>query len=144
MDGKRHYGDGLYREAEKLLRVGQSQLKTLKSTSIHIELCLRKHELSWSHHYEVVSLKQIEEKSGKLQLSTKPDQDKMQEFLAKAEKNGWSVRELRDQVKTYRTHQEQGIELANEAERGAGQGGVSWRGRGQIDYPQPPGAIIKV
>jgi len=117
-DGKRHYGDGLYQEAEGVLGIGQSHLRTLKSNADIFELCLRKHNLTWSHHYEVASLKQIKaDKKGKLYLSDEPDKEKMQEFLKKAEKNKWSVRELREAVKRYQRQQDEEIRLANMPEK---------------------------
>ena len=43
-----------------------------------------------------------EDENGKLILSDKPDMDKIQEFLSKAEKENFSVRDLRKAVKRYR------------------------------------------
>jgi hypothetical protein len=50
VDGKRHYGDGLYQEAEKILGVPQTTLRNLKSISAMIELSRRCNNLTWGHH----------------------------------------------------------------------------------------------
>ena len=118
-DGKKHYGDGLYKEAEKILKVDQSQLMKIKSISERFEILLRSKNLSWNHHYEVASIKKIEEKKdGKLFLSKKePDKEKMQELLKKAEKGNLSVRELGGIVKQYKRQQDKKIQLANAPEK---------------------------
>ena len=61
VDGKRHYGDGLYKKAVRILRLEAQTLRHYKRLSDTIELCLRKHNLTWQHHMEVASLKTIEE-----------------------------------------------------------------------------------
>jgi hypothetical protein len=67
VDGKTHYGDGLYEEAAKILGYDQSKLRQYKSLSERFELLLRSNKLTWNHHYEVASLKRIEEDAkGKL------------------------------------------------------------------------------
>ena len=72
-DGKRHYGDGLYKEAEGILGYSQGALRNFKSLSEQIEMSWRHDKLSWQHHYEVASIKQVEEgMKGKLKLSDKP------------------------------------------------------------------------
>ena len=38
VDGKQHYGDGLYREAERILGIPQSSLRIYKSMSERFEL----------------------------------------------------------------------------------------------------------
>jgi len=117
-DGKRHYGDGLYKEAEKVLGYDQAKLRQLKSLADNFELLRRRNNVSWSHHYEVAPLKRItENKNGKLELSDKPDKEKMQELLKKAEKEGLSVRELRELVERYKYQQREKIRLANEPEK---------------------------
>jgi N6-adenosine-specific RNA methylase IME4 len=117
-DGKQHYGDGLYKEAAKIVEMEPSSLRVYKSIAERFELLTRFNNLTWKHHYEVASLKRITEtKDGKLKLSNKPDMDKMQEFLQMAEKEGWSVRELADMVKTYKRRQQEEIRLANEPEK---------------------------
>jgi len=117
-DGKRHYGDGLYKEAAGILGIGESQLRSLKSCADLFELCLRKHNLTWSHHYEVTSIKSIfEDKKGKMYLSDKSDIEKIQEFLDKAEEENLSVRDLREAVKQYKRQQQEYMRLANEPEK---------------------------
>ena len=66
VDGKRHYGDGLYDRAAEITGLSESILQTYKSMSDSFELCLRKQDLGYSHHKEVASIKQIVEKGGKL------------------------------------------------------------------------------
>lgn len=55
--GKRHYGDGLYKEAEGVLGIPKGTLQNLKSISDQFEISRRREILSWGHHYEVASLK---------------------------------------------------------------------------------------
>ena len=86
VDGKRHYGDGLYERAAGLLGVHISTLKNLKGLSEKFEMSRRHDLLPWGHHYEVASIKSIEEGNGKLKLSDKRDKEKMQELLGSAEK----------------------------------------------------------
>ena len=59
VDGKRHYGDGLYQEAEKVLGIPERTLENLKQISAKFEITRRHVNLSWSHHYEVSSIKQL-------------------------------------------------------------------------------------
>ena len=98
------------------MAIDQSQLMKLKSIAEKFEILLRSKNLTWNHHYEVASLKQIDSK-GKLKLSDKPDQDKIQGFLAKAEKGSWSVRDLREAIGIYKRRQQEEIRLANEPEK---------------------------
>jgi len=116
-DGKKHYGDGLYKEAEKILGMDKTSLMTFKSISEKYEILLRNKILSWSHHKEVASIKQIEEIADKLELSKKPDKEKMQELLKQAEKDNLSVRELKGLVEEYKRNQQEKIRLANEPEK---------------------------
>jgi len=73
MDGKRHYGDGLYREAERVLGIGYNELARFKRLSEVFEIRQRCLSLSFGHHYEVASLKQIKEKKGDLYKRAKDD-----------------------------------------------------------------------
>ncbi len=117
-DGKKHYGDKVYKNAADILDYTPKSLREFKSLSERFELSRRLDSVMWGHHYEVASLKLVEEKlDGKLALSNDPDSEKMQELLGKAEKKGWSVRELRGQVKQYKLSQQKEIELANEPEK---------------------------
>jgi len=117
-DGKKHYGDRVYQEASKILDVEKNTLEHYKSLAERFEICIRIQNLLWSHHLEVASLKQLQrDKKGKLCLSDEPDKEKMQEFLKKAEKNNWSVRELREEVRRYQRQQEEQIRLANTPEK---------------------------
>ena len=116
-DGKSHYGDGLYEEAEKVLGVPVNTLWKLKNISDKFEICRRRQNLAYAHHVEVASLKQIKEVRGKLGLTDIPDHEKMQEFLSKSEKETWSVRALREAIGIYKRRQQEEIRLANEPER---------------------------
>ena len=117
-DGKRHYGDGLYKEASEILGLDSRTLENLKQISDKFEITLRNVNSTWSHHKEISSIKQIEElKNGKLKLSDEPDKEKMQWFLAKSEKDNWSVRFLREQIQKHKINQQKEIELANEPEK---------------------------
>ena len=123
VDGKRHYGDGLYKEAEIITGVEQRTLEDLKRISGLFEITLRHVNLSWSHHREVSSLKLIETikdkklSQGRMQWSEKPDHEKMQEFLKKAEAKKWSVRELRSEVETYKRNKELEFALHNSPQK---------------------------
>ena len=120
VDGKRHYGDKLYEKAALILNVEKNILEHYKSQSERFELCLRKQNLSWSHHKEVASLKPVIEnkKTGKLKLSNKEtDHKKITEMLLNAEKEELSVRDLRNKVSAYKRRQDSEIRLANEPEK---------------------------
>jgi len=118
VDGKTHYGDGLYEKAERILDYDNNSLRHYKSLSERFEMCLRKHNLSWQHHKEVSSLKKTHRPdTGKWKVSNEPDADKIQEFLNKAEKESLSVRELRTRVKQFKDIQQREIELANEPDK---------------------------
>jgi len=112
-DGKRHYGDGLYQEAEKILGIGYKFLSQQKQLAEMFEIPTRVGNLSFYHHREVSSIKGIiENKKGKLELTKEPDKEKMQELLMKAEKGNLSV-----MVKQYKRQQDEKIRLANAPEK---------------------------
>lgn len=118
VDGKRHYGDGLYEEAARILDVSEGDLRNMKSLASRFELSARTDNLSWRHHYEVASLKTIAENDkGKLSLSKETDYEKIQEFLSVAESKKLSVRDLRDSVSIYKRRQQEEIRLANEPQK---------------------------
>lgn len=118
VDGKNHYGDGLYEEAEKVSGVPYRTLENLKQISDKFEITRRHVNLSWSHHYEVSSLKTIEiDDDDKAYLSKTPHTEKIQEFLDTAEKKKLSVRDLRQQVQNFKRDQKEYIRLANEPEK---------------------------
>jgi len=118
VDGKRHYGDGLYKQAENLLGIGYNELARFKRIAEQFEIRQRCLNLSYAHHYEVASLKRIEEKEdGTLELSEQTDTEKIQKFLSDAEKENISVRELREKVRKYKEEQREYIRLANEPEK---------------------------
>jgi hypothetical protein len=123
VDGKRHYRDGLYGEAEGITGIEQRTLEDLKRISNLFEITLRHVNLTWSHHREVASLRTIETvkdkklPQGRMQWSNKPDHEKMQEFLIKAEKKEWSVRELRAEVETYKRNKELEFALHNSPQK---------------------------
>ena len=118
VDGKRHYGDGLYKRAADITGLSEETLKQYKWLSEGFELCNRLHELTWKHHREAASIKLIsEDKKGKLYLSDEPDRDKIAGLLAEAEKRNWSIVELREQVRAYKEWQRQHIAAANEPEK---------------------------
>lgn len=118
VDGKRHYGDGLYKRAAEITGQAEETLRTFASIAGRFELLSRNNSLTYNHHKEVASLKLIATDSkGKLFLSEEPDQDKIAELLAEAERNDSSVVELRDKVKSYKEWQRQHIAAANEPEK---------------------------
>ena len=61
VDGKRHYGDGLYKRAAAITGLDELKLRQLKSISETIELLRRRNNVGWSHHYKVASLKTVAE-----------------------------------------------------------------------------------
>lgn len=118
VDGKTHYGDGLYKRAEGILEYDRASLKNLKSIAVSFEMSLRNDKLSWNHHKEVSSIKKTHRPEvGKWKVSDEPDTEKIQEFLKKAETQGWSVRTLRTEVGAYKQQQQRQIELRNEPEK---------------------------
>jgi len=118
VDGKRHYGDGLYEKAAAILKVEPQTLRLYKSQSEMLPLLIRINKLTWNHHREVSGLKQITETAnGILFLSDEPDYSKISEFLGLAEKESMSVRSLRDAVAQYKRRQQEEIRLANEPEK---------------------------
>jgi N6-adenosine-specific RNA methylase IME4 len=117
-DGKRHYGDGLYKRAVEITGQSARTLEDYKRMSDAFEITLRNVELTYNHHKEVASIKKIgTDKQGKLYLSDEPDKDKIEELLKEAEKRKRSVVELREQVRDYKEWQRQHIAAANEPEK---------------------------
>jgi len=115
---KNKYSDKVYKRASEKLDMDYNYLSRLKRISEIFENSIRILNLSFNHHFEVSSLKLIEEdKKGKLKLSDNPDKEKMQEFLNKAEKEKLSIRDLREQIKTYKRRQQEEIRLANEPQK---------------------------
>jgi N6-adenosine-specific RNA methylase IME4 len=118
VDGKRHYGDKLYKRAAQILGVEENTLTHQKSIAEKFELCTRVHNLSWGHYREVASVKQtgIDGKS-KLYLTDESDHNAMAKLLQQAEKDSLSTRQLSDLVSQYKRRQQEEIRLANEPER---------------------------
>lgn len=73
VDGKTHYGDGLYARAKAVSGYEEDALRHLKSLADRFELCSREHNVSWKHYQTVAPIKAVEEKDGKLQLSDEYD-----------------------------------------------------------------------
>ena len=118
VDGKRHYGDGLYKQAAGITGLAEDSLRAYASLAGRFQLCNRLHSLTWKHHREVASVKEIHEDiQGKLFLSDVADQKKIAELLGDAEKHGWSVVDLRAQVRAHKEWQLAHIAAANEPEK---------------------------
>ncbi len=118
VDGKSHYGDGLYQEASRALGLEIRSLQELKQISDRFQITERTVNLPWSAHKEVAFIKTLAtDKKGHLQRSDSHDMEKAQELLAKAEKEDWSVRDLRGAVAEHVRRQDEEIRLANEPER---------------------------
>jgi len=118
VDGKTHYGDGLYERASKIIEYDKRTLEGFKYIAEKYEITLRNVNLSWQHHKEVSSIKKTHRpETGKWEISKEPDNDKIQEFLHKAEKENLSIRELRVVIKEYKNTQQREIELANEPDK---------------------------
>ena len=118
VDGKSHYGDGLYKTASVVLGTEIRSLQELKQIADRFQITERTVNLTWSHHKEVASLKKIDRAEDKeWQLSDETDKEKISELLKKAEKEKLSVRALRDIVQEYKTNQNREIALANEPDK---------------------------
>jgi N6-adenosine-specific RNA methylase IME4 len=118
VDGKSHYGDGLYKQAAEITGQSEGTLRQYASLSSQFELLARTNNLSYRHHYEVASIKTIVEGTdGKLYLSDEADTEKIAELLDEAEKKKWSVVQLREEVRVYKEWQRQHIAAANEPEK---------------------------
>ena len=95
------------------------------------EFSCRQENLSFGHHTEVASVKQIAtDSAGKLCLSDEPDTEKIAELLANAERQRQSVVELREQVRSHKEWQRQHIAAANEPEKYA------------VIYADPAGSFL--
>jgi len=122
IDMKKHYDDNVYKEAEKILGLGYQYLSQQKNLSELFEFIDRSINLSWRHHYEVASIKEIETikdkklKQGRMQWSKKPDKQKMNEFLVEAEAKEWSVKDLKSKVDQYKQDKEREFALHNSPE----------------------------
>ena len=89
VDGKRHYGDGLYKRAAEITGLSESALQQFKSMTGRFQICLRKQGLSFQHHEEVQGIKRITtDDNGKLNQSDEADKDKIAELLSEAENAG--------------------------------------------------------
>jgi len=117
VDGKRHYGDGLYKKAADITGQSARTLEDYKRMSDAFGITLRNVELTYNHHKEVASIKLIAEKDGKLYLSDDADTELIRKFLEDAEKKGWSVVELREKVRSHKEWQRQHIAAANEPDK---------------------------
>lgn len=89
------------------MEVGYNDLARFKRISELLQISLRRLNLSWSHHFELSSIKQLKEVKGKLTLSDIPDMDKIQEFLSMAEKDNLSIRDLRELINQYKRRQQE-------------------------------------
>jgi N6-adenosine-specific RNA methylase IME4 len=118
VDGKRHYGDGLYEKAKYILGIGEGTLRNQKSIAEKFELSQRYDNLTWVHHSTVASIKKIEiDEKNRLSLSDEPDHEAMAKLLHQAENEELSTRDLADLVSQYKRRQQEEIRLANEPER---------------------------
>lgn len=83
LHGHGHYEHGQYKEALEILPFEHGTLRNDKYVAEVFELSRRRDNLSWSHHQVVAGL-------------TKRDQNR---WLDRAEKNEWSSRDLRKELK---------------------------------------------
>jgi len=116
VDGKSHYGDDTFEQASELLDIDESTLRHYYRTAYHFPLVRRTHKLKHEHHKTVASIKLLEEKDGKLQEGSY-DTEKQQELLALAEKENFTVLELRNEVRDYKEWQRQRVAAANEPKK---------------------------
>lgn len=119
VDGKTHYGDRLYEKASAILDIPSNKLEQYATIARRFEnLRQRKYSLTYTHHYEVASLKRIREREdGKLELYDETDYEKIGEMLSWAEKEKASVRDLREKVRKHKDDQRRYIDLANAPEK---------------------------
>lgn len=97
VDGKSHYGDGLYERASVILDLEIRSLQEIKQITDKFEITERSVLVSFNHYKQVSSLKTLDkDKKGKLYRTTIHDMDKAQELLSKSEKEKLSVRNLRE------------------------------------------------
>jgi len=82
--GRGEWGD-MYGDAVAETGLSQDTLKHCKSLSCRIELCRRRHNLSWKHHQTTAAL---------------PD-EQADAWLDRAERDGLSVAKLRKQIKEH-------------------------------------------
>lgn len=75
---------GMWEDVVKNSGYGESTLRQMVTTAKQIESDDRSSDLSYRHHIEVASL----------------DSEKQKKYLKEAEKNDWSVKELREAVKS--------------------------------------------
>ena len=118
VDGKQHYGDGLYDKASSILGIDKRTIEDFKYVSDRFKITDRSVNLSWTHHRQVLSLKKVSlMKDGKMSWSNDHDMEKAQELLARAEQENLSVRDLRQLVQQYIVDQENKFRLANEPKK---------------------------
>jgi len=117
VDGKQHYGDGLYKRAAEITGLDEGTLRNFTSISSSFELSLRNDKLRWYHHKEVASIKLTATNDDTLYLSGEADRDVISDLLTQAEQKGWSVVQLRDKVRSHKEWQRSHIAAANEPEK---------------------------
>ena len=111
-------GTALYKRAAEITGLTEGTLQVYASISHRFKLLTRVKDLTFKHHQEVASIKQIAaDDDGKLFLSDEADHEKIRELLQNAEAKGWSVVELRERVRSYKEWQRQHIAAANEPEK---------------------------
>lgn len=59
VDGKRHYGDGLYKRAAEITGLSSQTLMDFASIAGRFQFSLRNENLAYQHHKEVASVKLI-------------------------------------------------------------------------------------
>jgi N6-adenosine-specific RNA methylase IME4 len=117
-DGKRHYGDGLYKKAQEITGLDSGTLRQFASLSSRFELLSRNNNLTFKHHREVASIKLTGTKADDtLFVSDDSDAVTIHKLLAKAERRNWTTRELQSEVPRHKQQQQDRIRLANEPEK---------------------------
>lgn len=80
--GERKYGDQ-YTQVEEDTGYSYNTLRHIKYTAANVELCRRRHNVSFAHHTEVAAL----------------EPETQSYFLERAELEGWSRKDLRREIK---------------------------------------------
>lgn len=126
VDGKSHYGDGLYEEAARITGLEEKTLSGYASISDRMPITVRNSNLTHAHHAQVASIKKTEVVDGKMCVAGEYDEDAQQKLLFEASREiqrsdgrtrQLTVKELREQVQRHKQQQEAAISLYNAPEK---------------------------
>lgn len=82
VDGKSHYGDGLYERAADVLGVEKRTLENMKQIAETFTFTYRYVNVSHTHHYAVANIKKpVKDKKGRMSWGEEHDMGKAQEIF---------------------------------------------------------------